>query len=95
MKVTGKNYYAGVYRCNELIAHEEQIVWNESDSKRGIYMGECRTLRALLYLDMVRLWGNIPLFLEPVNENRAPSPAKEVFSAIFTDLKICYREYSR
>ena len=55
-----KNYYAGVYRCNELIAHEEQIVWNESDSKRGIYMGECRTLRALLYLDMVRLWGNIP-----------------------------------
>lgn len=82
-----KNYYAGVYRCNELIAHEEQIVWNESDSKRGIYMGECRTLRALLYLDMVRLWGNIPLFLEPVNENRAPSPAKEVFSAIFTDLK--------
>ena len=50
-------------------------------------MGECRTLRALLYLDMVRLWGNIPLFLEPVNENRAPSPAKEVFSAIFTDLK--------
>lgn len=82
-----KNYYAGVYRCNELIAHEEQIVWNESDSKRGIYMGECRTLRALLYLDMVRLWGNIPLFLEPINENRAPSPAKEVFSAIFTDLK--------
>ena len=70
-----KNYYAGVYRCNELIAHEEQIVWNESDSKRGIYMGECRTLRALLYLDMVRLWGNIALFLEPVTENRAPSPA--------------------
>ena len=55
-----KNYYAGVYRCNELIAHEEQIVWNESDSKRGIYMGECRTLRALLYLDMVRLWGEYP-----------------------------------
>ena len=65
-----KNYYAGVYRCNELISREEQINWSEANSKRGTYMGECRAIRALLYFDMVRLWGNIPLFDEPVNENR-------------------------
>lgn len=82
-----KNYYAAVYRCNELISREDQIAWKDTDSKRGTYMGECHALRALLYFDMVRLWGNIPLFLEPVNENRAPSPASSVFSAIFTDLK--------
>lgn len=82
-----KNYYAGVYRCNELITREEQIEWKETGSKRGTYMGECRTIRALLYFDMVRLWGNIPLFTEPVNENRAPSDAKDVFAVIFEDLK--------
>lgn len=82
-----KNYYAGVYRCNELITREEQISWNETGSKRGTYMGECRTIRALLYFDMVRLWGNIPLFTEPVNENRGPSDAKEIYAVIFDDLK--------
>lgn len=82
-----RNYYAAVYRCNELISREEQISWNETNSLRGTYMGECRTLRALLYFDMVRLWGNIPLFDAPVNENRAQADPAEVFALIFADLK--------
>lgn len=45
-------------------------------------MGECHAIRALLYFDMVRLWGNIPLFTTPVNENREPSDAKDVFAVI-------------
>ena len=80
-----KNYYAAVYRCNELIAHEEQIEWNSEDT-RGLYMGECRALRALCYFDMVRLWGNIPLFTEPVNENRPQAAPDEVYNVIFSDL---------
>lgn len=82
-----KNYYAGVYRCNELISREESISWNENNSKRGTYMGECRAIRALLYFDMVRLWGNIPLFEVPVNENRPQVAPSEVFALIFDDLK--------
>lgn len=82
-----RNYYAAVYRCNELISREEQISWNETNSLRGTYMGECRTLRALLYFDMVRLWGNIPLFDAPVNENRPQADPAEVFALIFADLK--------
>jgi len=82
-----KNYYAAVYRCNELITREEQIEWKETNSKRGTYMGECRTIRALLYFDMIRLWGNIPLFDEPVNENRPQVDPSEVFALIFADLK--------
>ncbi|MCM1254789.1 MAG: RagB/SusD family nutrient uptake outer membrane protein [Duncaniella sp.] len=81
-----KVYYAGVYRCNELIAHEEQITW-ESEANHGLYMGECHAIRALLYFDMVRLWGNIPLFIEPVNENREQADPAEVYAAIFEDLK--------
>lgn len=79
-------YYAAVYRCNELVAHEGQIAWS-NDSKRGTYMGECRGIRATLYFDMVRMWGNIPLFLEPVNENRPQAHPDSVYKAIFADLK--------
>ena len=81
-----KVYYAGVYRCNELVTHEEQIAW-ESEANRSLYMGECRAIRALLYFDMVRLWGNIPLFLEPANENREQADPTEVYHAIVADLK--------
>ena len=80
------NYYAAVYRCNELLAHEGQISWT-SDQTRNTYMGECRALRALCYFDMVRLWENIPLFTEPVNENRAQANPEEVYNLIFSDLK--------
>lgn len=82
-----RNYYAAVYRCNELISREEQISWNETNSMRETYMGECRAIRALLYFDMVRLWGNIPLFDEPVNENRPQADPADVFALIFADLK--------
>lgn len=80
-------YYQGVYRCNELITREDQINWTEGSTARSLYMGECHALRAFLYFDMVRLWGNIPLFLEPVNENRPQADPAEVYAAIFEDLK--------
>jgi hypothetical protein len=80
------SYYAAVYRCNEFLAHEDQIDWTEGSSKHGIYIGECRAIRALLYFDMVRLWGNIPLKLEPTNDNPAQATPAEVYAAIFEDL---------
>ena len=79
------NYYAAVYRCNELLAHESQIAWSSEETK-GAYLGECRAIRALCYFDMVRMWGNIPLFTEPVNENRPQSDPDEVYNVIFSDL---------
>ena len=36
---------------------------------------------------MVRLWGNIPLFTEPSNENREQADPKDVYAVIFSDLK--------
>lgn len=82
-----KRYYAGVYRCNELITREDQIQWGENNPNQGLYIGEARAIRALLYFDMVRLWGHIPLFLEPVNENREQADPAAVYAAIVEDLK--------
>lgn len=81
-----KIYYAGVYRCNELITRDAQIEWRD-EAKHSLYMGEARALRALLYFDMVRLWGNIPLFLEPSSENREQTDPAEVYAHIFDDLR--------
>ncbi|MCI1683711.1 MAG: RagB/SusD family nutrient uptake outer membrane protein [Bacteroides sp.] len=83
---TWKNYYTAIYRCNELLAHAGQIAWN-SNEKKGTYLGECRAIRGICYFDMVRLWGNIPLFIKPVNENRAQASPDSVYNVIFQDLK--------
>lgn len=80
------NYYAGIYRCNQLIVSEEQIAWN-SEATKGTYMGECRAIRALLYFDMVRLWGNIPLLTAPNSGNIEQANPDEVYEVIIADLK--------
>jgi len=80
-------YYAGVYRCNELISREDQIQWKTEGSKHGEYMGQAHALRALLYFDMVRLWGRIPLLTEPTSENVAQSEPADVYKLIIDDLK--------
>lgn len=81
-----KVYYAGIFRCNKLITAEPEITW-ENENNHARIMAECRALRAIMYFDMVRLWGNIPLFTEPSNENREQADPKDVYALIFDDLR--------
>lgn len=81
-----KVYYAGVFRCNTLITAEPEITW-ESEANHARIMAECRALRAIMYFDMVRLWGNIPLFTQPSNENCEQADPKDVYALIFDDLR--------
>ncbi len=77
-------YYEGIYRCNELIKYEEQIQWTD---KRETYMGECHALRAIMYFDLVRLFGNVPLLTVATQENVPQASAADVYKVIFDDLQ--------
>lgn len=79
-------YYEAIYRINALVQKEGQIEW-KSDATRGLYMGEVRALRAICYFDMVRMWENIPLLLEPTDGNVPQADPDDVYAAIFADLK--------
>lgn len=81
------NYYAAIYRCNQLIQAENTIKWNGDDKAHGRIIGEARAIRAILYFDLARLFGDVPLLLEPSEENIPRTPVKEVYQAIFDDLK--------
>ncbi|RNI29666.1 RagB/SusD family nutrient uptake outer membrane protein [Rufibacter immobilis] len=80
-------YYAAVYRCNVLIGKMDQIEWGNQANLRNTYEAEARFLRAYLYFDMVRLWGNIPLLTEPSAENLPQANPDEVYKVIAQDLK--------
>ena len=81
-----KRYYEGIYRCNTLLSYDQQINWTDP-ATRGLYLGECRALRAILYLDLVRMFGNIPFFLEPSTDNREQANPDEVYAWILEDLR--------
>lgn len=80
------NYYAAIYRCNELITRADGIEWS-SDETKGTYIGEARAIRALCYFDMVRLWENIPLLTEPSTDNIPQADPDDVYALIIEDLQ--------
>lgn len=79
-------YYEGIYRCNELIKYESQISWS-SETVHNTYMGECHALRAILYFDLVRWFGNVPLLTVATEENLPQADPAEVYGLIFEDLQ--------
>ncbi len=56
--------YETIYKANAAIKYIPGIVMNQSLKKD--YMAEAYALRALCYFYCVRIWGDVPLFLEPV-----------------------------
>lgn len=79
--------YAAIYRCNMLISKIGQIEWGSNTALKSQYEAEARFLRAYLYFDLVRLFGNIPLITEPTTENVPQANPEEVYKLIASDLE--------
>src|SRR5690554_4502470 len=81
----------GIFRCNKLLQELDRIIWNgatasEQEANRKRVEGEARVLRAILYFDLVRLFGNIPLLTVPTQENLPQANPDDVYALIADDL---------
>ncbi len=81
------NYYAAIFRCNKVIQAEETADWGGDLAARGRIIGQARALRAILYFDLARMFGDVPLVTVPTEENLPRTAASEVYKQIFDDLK--------
>ena len=81
------NYYAAIFRCNKVIQAEETADWSGDLAARGRIIGQARALRAILYFDLARMFGDVPLVTVPTEENLPRTAASEVYKQIFEDLK--------
>jgi tetratricopeptide (TPR) repeat protein len=83
---TFQTSYWGVYRANLVINN----VKPESEIKKRS-IAEAKTLRALLYFDLVTLWGKVPLVLDvaktPGEYNKPRAEVAEVWAQIEKDLQ--------
>ncbi|MFA9187351.1 RagB/SusD family nutrient uptake outer membrane protein [Flavobacterium sp. FBOR7N2.3] len=79
-------YYKALYRCNIFLSKMDQIDWKDDTVLRNTYESETKFIRAYLYFEMVRLWGNIPLLTEASSENIPQADPVEVYKVIAEDL---------
>jgi hypothetical protein len=79
-------YYKALYRCNVFLSKMDQIDWKGDTVLRNTYESETKFIRAYLYFEMVRLWGNIPLLTEASSENIPQADPSEVYKVIAEDL---------
>ena len=58
-------YFIGITNSNILLSHIDGATMSASLKAR--MTAECKTLRAYYYFNLVRIWGNVPLLLQPVS----------------------------
>lgn len=81
-----ENYYKAIFRCNKVVENENVTEW-DSEAAKGCVLGQARAIRAILYFDLVRMFGDVPLLTKSSSENIPRTPAAEVYKLIFDDLK--------
>lgn len=79
-------YYKALYRCNTFLTKMDQIDWKGDTALRNKIESETKFIRAYIYFEMVRLWGNIPLITIPTSENVAQANPDDVYKLIAEDL---------
>ncbi|SMO48729.1 SusD family protein [Fodinibius sediminis] len=84
------SHYRGIANANEALANIPDIPQIAEERKNSL-LGEARFLRAYYYFNLVRLFGDVPLILEPVGLNSEQlkperAPVAEVYEAIVSDL---------
>lgn len=77
--------YQGISRCNLALLKVDEIT-TLSETNRINYLAEIRTMRALYYFYLVRMFGDVPKITqnpESLEEVQAPkSPVKEIYDEI-------------
>lgn len=83
-------YYKGIRAVNFFLENVERIP-TDNKQKLDVLSAEVRTIRAYIYIQLVMLYGDIPLVTKTINtvqegKNVKRNPASEVWSFINTEL---------
>lgn len=88
-----KWFYDGVNRANSVLAYAHLVpIKSEKDATLvKKYIAEAKVLRAFIYLDLVKRWGDVPFRTEPADMSAdifvGRTPRKEIYDHIIRDLE--------
>ncbi|WP_026210456.1 RagB/SusD family nutrient uptake outer membrane protein [Flexithrix dorotheae] len=108
-QISQLNYNAGLGRLQDFWLARYQVIAvtnlafnrisdiNEgefSENKKAEYLAELIVIRALMYFDLVRLWGNVPLVIDEIRDLEDTdqifvpnAPITEVYNQIISDME--------
>ncbi len=82
------DHYQGVFRANILLKKLPDVPMDASEKAR--FTAETKALRAIYYFNLVRMFKNVPLIIEPLSTtdiyNVTQVPSTEVYTQIEKDL---------
>ncbi|KRB54366.1 MULTISPECIES: RagB/SusD family nutrient uptake outer membrane protein [Flavobacterium] len=79
------DHYQGVYRANVLLSKMSGV--NMSDALKVRFTGEAKALRALYYFNLVRMFKNIPLILEPLTTSTMLNVEQSAPTAVYAQIE--------
>lgn len=83
--------FAGVSRVNTILSKLETNIPGLTDAVKKRYIAEAKILRSYYYFELIRLFGHVPLFTQPLSTeeiyNVSQSPPEAVYAQIEKDLK--------
>ena len=79
------DHYQGIFRANTILQKVPSTVMDETLKSR--YLAETKTLRALYYFNLVRMFRNIPLLLEPLTATNMYEVTKSTPEAIYAQIE--------
>ncbi len=88
------NCYNAIFICNNAVEHLEKtaVVFQQPDVKERL-KAEAIFVRSLIYFDMVRAWGDVPLVLKVITPEQSYDYLRErkdlVYKQIIADLNYC------
>lgn len=82
-------FYEGIERANKAIEGLREFGNIEENPKMAQLLGEALTLRAVIYLDLVKAWGDVPARFEPITTETLYQPREnrdEIYKQLLADL---------
>lgn len=85
-----KSTYNGIFRANSVLANVEKPT-DYAAGKKEQYIGEAKFMRALMYFDLVRIFGGVPAVTTVVTNEQAKqigrASEEEIYNLIIADLQ--------
>lgn len=82
-------FYEGIERANKAIEGLREYGKVEENPRMAQLLGETLTLRAVIYLDLVKGWGDVPARFEPISTETLYLPRSDrdiIYKQLLTDL---------
>lgn len=80
------DYYRGIYRANLLLVKLPNVPM--PDATKARYAAEARVLRAFYYFNLVRMFKNVPLILEPLSASQFYSVTQAAPADVYAQIEL-------